>query len=98
MTFKSFRSEFCGKKQNKIRNQNTLRILPVFTKVKLKAYRKCYSKKGGMLPSRLCFELLAGIVWADGHTHTHRHSNHLHFDLGRIFRDVSYDHRWAVTS
>jgi hypothetical protein len=31
---------------------------------------------------------LAGIVQANGRTH--RHSNRLHFRLGRLIRDVSY--------
>jgi hypothetical protein len=41
------------------RNEN-LRILPVFTKLKLKAYRRSYSEKRGMPPLSLCLIELGG--------------------------------------
>jgi hypothetical protein len=53
---KSFRSENSIKKK-RIRDQNALRILPVFTKLKSEAYRRSYGKKRENAPRPLCFEL-----------------------------------------
>jgi hypothetical protein len=65
---------FKNKNSNKtkyILNQHALRILPVFSKLKSKAYRWSYNKKRKNLPPPLCFELFRGTVRADGCTHGH---------------------------
>ncbi len=64
----SFRSENL-KRTKQIRNQPALRILPVFTKLKSKAYSRSYSEKHRMSPLSLCLNEF-GRTCSGRQTHT----------------------------
>jgi hypothetical protein len=66
--FESFRSKNL-KKTKEVRNQHALRILLVFSKLKVKVYRRSYSEKRGMPPLLLCLNEFGGTC-SGGWTHT----------------------------